>query len=117
MEAKPKPKPKPKSKPKVSGPLASALAWEKKSLATYQKMEADATRKQRKTEMNLFRSLRSDAEKHVKNIENAIVKCKQEEAKAREKAKMAREKAAREKAAREKAAKAAKPSVAKPSVM
>jgi hypothetical protein len=114
MEVKPKPKPKSKPKSKAGGPLATALAWEKKSLATYQKMQADAEKKQRKMEANLFRNLRSDAEKHVKNIENTMQKIKQEEAKAKERARIEREKAAREKAAK---AKAAKPPVAKPSIM
>ncbi|MEM3587377.1 MAG: hypothetical protein QXO71_08670 [Candidatus Jordarchaeaceae archaeon] len=106
-------KAKPKSKPKSADPLATALAMEKKNLATYQKMEADATKKQRKIEMGVFHDLRSDSEKHIKKIMSAMEKIKQEEAKAKEKARLEKEKAAKEKAAKQQAAKqqAAKPAV------
>ena len=111
-------KAKPKSKPKATGPMATALAMEKKSLAAYEKMLADATKKNRRTEMSLFRGLRGDADRHVRNIERAIEDVKKEEAKAREKARIEREKAAKAKAAKAKAAKppAPKPPAPKPSV-
>jgi bacterioferritin (cytochrome b1) len=111
-------KAKSKSKPKATGPMATALAMEKKSLASYEKMLADATKKNRRIEMNLFRGLRGDADKHVRNIERAIEDVKKEEAKAREKARMERERAAKAKAAKAKVARppAPKPYVAKPSV-
>ncbi len=98
---------KPKAKPKPTGPLAIALAREKQGVTTYQKMEADATKKNKSKEMSLFRSLKRDSENHVKNIESTIESVKKDEAKAREKAKAEREKAAKAKAA-------AKPKPAKP---
>jgi len=113
MEAKPKPKAKPKAKSKAS-PLATALAWEKKSLATYQKMQADAEKKQLKIEANIFRDLRNDAQKHIRNIEKAMEKIKQEEAKAKERARIEKEKAAKAKAAKPPAP---KPPAPKPSVI
>ncbi|WXG39793.1 MAG: hypothetical protein WED07_03035 [Candidatus Freyarchaeum deiterrae] len=101
---------KPKSKPKPTGPLATALSREKASVATYQKMEADATKKNKSKEISLFRGLRSDAEKHVKNIESTSESIKKDEAKQREKAKIEREKAAKAKAsAKPKAAKSSSP--------
>ena len=104
-------KAKSKSTPKATGPMATALAMEKKNLASYDKMLADATKKNRRTEMNLFRGLRGDADKHVRNITKAIEDVKKEEAKAREKAKIERERAAKAKAAK---ARAAKPQAPKP---
>ena len=91
---------KAKSKSKKADPLADALAWEKKTVNTYSKMEAAAKKKDDRTLMKLFGGLRKDAEKHVRKIESTMEKIKREEAKRREKARRERE--------RVKAAKAAK---------
>lgn len=89
-----------KAKSKKVDPLADALAWEKKTVAAYSKMEAAATKKDDRTLMKLFGGLRKDAENHIRKIESTMEKIKREEAKRIEKARRERE--------RLKAAKAAK---------
>jgi bacterioferritin (cytochrome b1) len=69
-----------KSKAKKADPLANALAWEKKTMDTYKKMEADATKKDDKMLMKLFGDLRKDAENHIKKIENTREKIKKAKA-------------------------------------
>ena len=91
---------KAKSKSKKADPLADALAWEKKAVDKYSKMEAAAMKKEDRTRMKIFSDLRKDSEKHIRKIESTMEKIKREEAKRREKARRERE--------RLKAAKAAK---------
>lgn len=69
-----------KAKAKKADPLANALAWEKKTMDTYKKMEADATKKDDKMLMKIFGDLRKDAEKHIKKIENTREKIKKAKA-------------------------------------
>ncbi|MBS7250939.1 MAG: hypothetical protein KIH08_10195 [Candidatus Freyarchaeota archaeon] len=90
MEAAPKPKPKPK--PKAADPLNTALAWEKKTVETYTKMEKDAEKKNDRMLMSVFGDLRKDAEKHVRKIQDTIEKRKREEEKRKEKERLEKEK-------------------------
>ncbi len=77
-------KAKSKSAPKKADPLASALALEKKTLETYKKMEADATKKDNRILMKVYGNIRKDAEKHIRDINNASLNLKKEEEKRKE---------------------------------
>ncbi len=61
--------------------LETALSWEKRSVSTYKKMEAEAKKKNALQVAKLFDSLGRDSEKRAEKIESLIKKMKREKRK------------------------------------